>query len=1041
MPCIYERINVDNKTAAKHKLSNLIDEFVEHYQKGTFKGQSEATARTWVERFLNVFGWDSSDPHQVRQEYRIQGRAARRLKSEGTTHRRPDYCLLSNGIRQLYIDVKKVDANIKDDAGIAYQVRCYGWSEGFTVSYAFDFEELAIYDCRIRPRGEDEADFARLHYIRHTDYLNEFDVLWDYFSKDAIDSGSISKRHPDGEKPKGSKPLDQDFEENLSSWRKELAKTILRYGKIRDASVISAASQRILDRIVFLRICEEFGYEEKGSLLEMAQNEDGFWPLFLEEHDKRYSKVYDGILFPASGEDDPTGIEGYLRSWWLKGRVFRDIVSTLYYPNPYKFDVVPIELLGGIYERYLGKRLRVVGNDVQDEYKFEYQRTKGAVYTPPWVVQRVIRETLLPLIEKKNPEQILQLKILDPACGSGSFLLGVYDFLEEQIITWYKRNPKDAHSSHYLVVTDDGIQISSHAAQTIINHCIYGVDIDAEAVEVARMSLALRYLERTAAQGGEPHLLLKGIGLSIRQGNSLVGPDILGLGIDAERVIRECMPFDWNNKSTGFGNVMSKGGFDAVVGNPPYIEVKRYKEWMPSQYRYLKESGIYETTAQGKTDIAMPFMEQGLKLLNKNGRLGFIIQNRFFKTDYGETVRGWLLKNKAVSQIEDFSDLQIFAGRTTYTAILILQKGSPSIHYRTYATLEDAAARKPRVDCKLKWDVIDSNVWSFDQPDLLEIHNDLSRRHGTLADRTELQISVGLQTLYGKLYQFEPVEVKSRTVVGKNGEGEVVTLEKAALRPLCRNRGFYPFRTNNADAWVIFPYDIIDGQSSEIGWKEFKERFPKAASYLEERKKALLKAVEGEEGANRWHLYTRPQNLVVQAQPKVLFPSTIEDVIAAVDENGDIYQDNVRINSISFSHATVSQLKSIACVFNSTIFSTLARLKAGLSDSSWRQFNRQFAELVPFPVGIIRNDANMKLLSSLADKITELQSKSVGSSQEGARTGYRAAIESLWDQLDKAVETIYGLSKAQKEILKRYPRRVNRFDLLTRQTVIPEDSE
>lgn len=900
---------------------------------------------------------------------------------------------------------------------------------------------MAIYDCRVRPKDSDDADIARVLYLQHSEYLDNFDTVWEYFSKKAIETGSLSRLLPDDERPKGSKTLDQDFEENLSTWRKELAKSILRYGKIRDAGLISAAAQRILDRIIFLRICEEFGFEELGTLLDMGYNEDGFWPLFMEEHDKRYCKVYDGILFPALGEDDPTGVDTHLRSWWLKGRVFRDIVQTLYSPHPYRFDVIPIELLGGVYERYLGKRLRVIGNDVEDEYKPEYQRTKGAVYTPPWIVKRIVDKTLSPLAAEKDPEELLQLRILDPACGSASFLLGVYDFLENRILAWFTDNNSDKRRSAYIVETEDGLKIAPHVAHEIINRCIYGVDIDPEAVEVARMSLALRYLEQTSMLSGEPHLLLKGIGLNIRQGNSLVGPDIIGNGIDAKKVIQESMPFDWHSKTTGFGHVMESGGFDAVVGNPPYIEVKRYKEWMPSQYKYFKESGVFETTAEGKTDIAMPFMEQGLKLLNRNGRLGFIIQNRFFKTDYGEIVRSWLKRQKAVSEIEDFRDLQVFAGRTTYTAILILEKDSPSVHYRTYATQEDAAANLPNVQCTLKWDSIDNNVWSFDQPDLLEVHRELSKRHGTIGHHSELQISVGLQTLYGKLYQFEPVEVKPRIVIGKNGEGNIVTLEKAALRPLCRNRGFYPFRKDNADAWVIFPYDVSDGEATEILWKDFKERFPKAGAYLEERKRNLLKAVDAEEGANRWHLYRYPKNLASQANPKVLFPMTIEDTVASVDLLGDVYQDNVNVNSVSFAGATAEQLNAIAALFNSTLFNALARLKAGLNDSGWRKFNRQYAELVPFPSAIIRDPAIVTKLSGLADRIGDLQTKSITSETEGAKTGYRATIESLWRQLDEAVETVYGLTKAQKEVLRKYPRRVNRFDLLTRQTVVDENEE
>jgi hypothetical protein len=1030
---------MDSKSFVKKQLSELIEEFENRSQQGRMNGQPEQMARTWVERFLGIFGWDCSDPLQVRQEYRIQGRAARRLKSEGATHNRPDYCLISHQQRLLYIDVKKFAAEIKEDDGIAYQVRCYGWSESFKVSYAFCFTEWAVYDCRIRPLDDDEADIARVLYLPYSEYLAHFDTLWDYFSREAIESGSLSRLLPDDERPKGSKTLDEDFEEKLSVWRKELAKSIVRYGKVRDVALLSAAAQRILDRIIFLRICEEFGFEEQGTLLSMGNDEDGFWPLFLEEHEKRYCKVYDGILFPDSDEDDPSGVDAQLRSWWLKGRIFRDIARTLYFPHPYRFDVIPIELLGGIYEQYLGKRLRLVGSNVQDEYKPEYQRTKGAVYTPPWVVKRVVEKTLAPLLKGKDPEEFLQLRILDPACGSASFLLGVFDYLEGQILAWFAKNPTDPRRPEFIAETEDGLQIAPAVAKRMITHCIYGVDIDAEAVEVARMSLALRYSEKAALLSGEPHLFLKGIGLNIRQGNSLVGPDVVGLGINGEEIIAETMPFDWHSPTTGFGEVMKNGGFDAVVGNPPYIEVKRYKEWMPAQYQYLKESGRYETTRQGKTDVAMPFMEQGLKLLREKGRLGFIIQNRFFKTDYGELVRDWLKRNRAVDEIEDFRDLQVFAGRTTYTAILILQKNRPALHYRTYATLEEAQAGVPSLESTLKWDAINANVWSFDQPDLLEVYRDLARRHRTIGDHGRLQISVGLQTLYGKLYQFEPIEVRARTVKGRNGMGDEVSLEKAALRPLCRNRGFYPFRADNADAWVIFPYDVAEGQAAEIGWKEFKQRYPKTAEYLEKHKRDLLKAVEVEKGANRWHLYKYPKNIASQANPKVLFPSTIEDVIATVDADGAVYQDNVRINSISFAGATAAQLKAIACLFNSTIFNALAKLQAGLSDSGWRQFNKQYAELVPFPIAIIEDTDIVKRLSSLADKISALQTKSLPAATEGARTGFRATLESLWQQLDETVESVYGLTRGQREVLKKYPRRLNRFDLLTRQAVVPED--
>ncbi len=1018
----------DSRERAKKALAELVQEFEELDRGAHTADVSEATARSWVEKLLTVFGWNAADPRQVRQEYTIKGREVRRLRREGTSHSRPDYALKVAGERILYIDVKRFDVSIEDDENVAFQVRSYGWSAGFRLSYACDFEELAIWDCSHKPEADDDARVARLQCLRYTEYVEKFDLLWDYLSREAIVAGSLQRLHPEEQRPRGAEPLDVVFEAKLSEWRVELAKSILRHGGTRDPEIISGAAQRILDRIVFLRLCEELGLEEYGSLNAMVNDGDGFWPLFVAAHEKRYRKVYDGLLFPNSEEDDPTLVERHLRQWWLKGRVFEQIVRGLYFPQPYRFDAVPIELLGGIYERFLGKRLRVVGNDVRDEFKPEYQRTKGAVYTLSWVVRRVVGRTLGPLTADADPETILGLRILDPACGSASFLLGVYDHLEDAILEWARNSSKDRRRSGLVVDDAEGLRLSVQTSRRIIEGCLYGVDIDPNAVEVARMSLALRHLERSAGDfPEEPKDLLAGIGRNIRQGNSLVGPDIAGLGLDPDRV-RATMPFAWKDRLFGFGKVLDEGGFHAVVGNPPYIEVKRYKEWMPEMYQYLKEGGRYVTADQGKTDIAMPFMEMGVRQLRKGGRLGFIIQNRFFKTEYGESTRRWLRKGKLLESVEDFRDIQVFPGRTTYTTILVLQAGSESFEYRTYDGLSQAQANQPALTVRSKVAQLNDGPWSLDQPDLLEVHAALAKQHGTIGQHRAIEISVGLQTLYGKLYQFRPVEVTARSVRGVNGLGAEVVLERKALRPLCRNRGFFPFRSDNADAWVIFPYDVDGDTATEIRWPEFKRRFPKASAYLEHNRNTLRTAVELPEGRERWHLYLYPKNLVQQTRPKVLFPSTIEDTVAAVDRNGEVYQDNVRINSLSIQGGAL-ELGAVAGVMNSTLFSALARAKAGLSDGGWRQFNRQFAELVPFPFKALSTSPLVPRLSKLSSLIETQQDQLRKARSEGQRSAVRGALSALWTELDEVVEKLYGVNAAQRKVIARYPRKVDRVEL------------
>lgn len=184
----------DAKQVARTALAALVAEFEELDRAALTAEESEATARSWVEKLLAVFGWNPADPRQVRQEYTIRGREARRLRHEGTTHRRPDYALKVGGERILYLDAKRFDVSIEDDEAVAFQVRSYGWSAGFVVSYACDFEELAIWDCRHTPKAHDDARVARIDYLHYSKYVERFDFLWDYLGRKAAPKSFSTER-------------------------------------------------------------------------------------------------------------------------------------------------------------------------------------------------------------------------------------------------------------------------------------------------------------------------------------------------------------------------------------------------------------------------------------------------------------------------------------------------------------------------------------------------------------------------------------------------------------------------------------------------------------------------------------------------------------------------------------------------------------------------------------------------------------------------------------------------------------------------------
>lgn len=436
---------------------------------------------------------------------------------------------------------------------------------------------------------------------------------------------------------------------------------------------------------------------------------------------------------------------------------------------------------------------------------------------------------LEPLAKTSSIENILQINVCDPACGSGSFLLGVFDFIERKIIELYVKDPKPKYKEWFYQDTESNqFYLTTYAKRAIIENCIYGIDLDPEAVEVAKMALALKILENSEKQtihldelGLQDKEILNGIGKNIKRGNSLVDNtafNILpGFNDDIE-AIKQTLPFDFWDENN-FGKIKNDpGGFDAIVGNPPYIETKHYKQALPAQYDFVKK--YYKTGKDGKTDIAVPFIERSLELLNKNGRMGFIVQNRFFKTDYGKATRELLDSNNYIEQIIDFGELKIFQGRMTYTCTLILsRKPHNTFHYSKIYNLDgiwetlnnlEKIKNPTLLKVKLPTGSLGNGCWSFSHPELLELKTKMIEKHGILKDVNEINIKVGLQVLWDKVYHIIPDKIKNGVLFGKNRLGNDVKIEEAACVKIICNENFYTWRNLKSDVYALFPYEIKD---------------------------------------------------------------------------------------------------------------------------------------------------------------------------------------------------------------------------------------
>lgn len=495
--------------------------FVASYQDACERGEltkaSEETMRTWINQMLAVFGWNVRNTNHVLQEVPLDITERTTLNKIGSTNTRPDYTLMNGRVRLFFLDAKKRTVNIKDDNSVAFQIRSYGWSIGASYSVVTNMDELAIYDCTAMPRHTDNADFARIVYLKMENYTDNFDCLNSFLGREE----TINNDHRI--KFVGKDSINKNFSKALSSVRLNLAQAIIN-GNHRPISIadINLWTQIILNRILFIRVCEARGLERDGLLKDFAVTD--FWAKFKRSSYIDFYEHYDGPMFARIRNIQNLNIDN---------TVFNDLLSYLYYPSPYCFDVIPLKSISDIYDLFLGYHLEYDDRGIlRNVLKSEFRKSNGAVTTPEHIVHNTIDSTVPPeYLESLTNQQILDLKFLDPACGSGVFLISIYDHLATQIESnLEKRN--DLLPQRYLYEKDGKKYLNLEGRKLVVNQCLYGVDINPECVEVTKLSLSLKTIE-----GFEPgdfnnvglygSRILHGVGVNIKCGNSLVESDLL----------------------------------------------------------------------------------------------------------------------------------------------------------------------------------------------------------------------------------------------------------------------------------------------------------------------------------------------------------------------------------------------------------------------------------------------------------------------------------------------------------------------------------
>jgi type I restriction-modification system DNA methylase subunit len=657
------------------------------------------------------------------------------------------------------VEAKKPSVNLRDEISPAYQLRRYGWSAKLPLSILSDFDEFAVYDCRVKPGRSDSPAIARTLYIEFEEYPERWEEIASIFSREAVLRGSFDRYAESTKAKKGTAEVDDAFLKEIEAWRDTLARTIALRNTELTQRELNFAVQRTIDRMIFLRICEDRGIETYGALMALLNGEHVYKRLCELFH--RADEKYNSGLFHFRKEKDRLEEPDELTlSLSIDDKPLKEIIRNLYYPDsPYEFSVLPADILGQVYEQFLGKVIRLTaGHRAVVEDKPEVKKAGGVYYTPTYIVDYIVKNTVGALLNPQDrhpslqshpelvsgsketdadthgqrmpkplnqvqgrhdgrsltPKDASKLRILDPACGSGSFLIGAYQYLLDWHRDWYVNDgPKKwatGRSPVLYQVSENDWRLTTTERKRILLNNIYGVDIDPQAVEVTKLSLLLKVLEGENEQTISRQLkmfherALPDLGSNIKCGNSLIGPDFyegkqLSLMDDEERL--RINVFDWKKEFSEIfkavgparrspdGVDRDAGGFDAVIGNPPYGG-----EFSGAAIDYLKKQ--FETFVW-RGESYLVFVERAINLLKVGGVFGYIIPDTYLNLGFTESLRRFLLHNTRIAEIVALPS-SVFRRATVDTTLLFIVKAQHTTEFHESLALIKVFDKKSPIE-------------------------------------------------------------------------------------------------------------------------------------------------------------------------------------------------------------------------------------------------------------------------------------------------------------------------------------------------------
>ncbi len=617
-----------NKEQAKSEIQKLIDKYNKVVEEKRFsKYNEEMTKKDFILPLFRALGWNVEDSSEVTAEEKI-------------SKKRVDYGFRINGISKFFLEAKALKEDL-DNIEFIKQAINYAWHKGCTWAILIDFEHIKIFNSEWKLQNPAQAQFGQTLFCKS--FLEQFDQLF-LLSRESFELGLIDKEAEKWGRKAKKISVDKQLLQDFTKFRELLSKNINKLNEKQNLSEeqLDEAIQRILNRLIFIRNCEDREFEQKqliANIREWKSAGRGQLVQNLREVFRYFDRQYNSKLFAFHLCDELK----------IDDEVLYEIIEGLYYTSDksifYDFSAIEADVLGNIYEQYLGHLLNKSAKRAKLSESQAHRKEQGIYYTPTYIVDYIVRNTLGELLKDKKVN-VEKLRILDPACGSGSFLIKTFDILND----YYKKK------ENYSQKTLGEEKLTYSTKERILKNNIFGVDLDKQAIEVAQLNLLLKIAER----GHSLPLLQQ----NIKNGNSLIDdPTVAG-----------DKAFKWENE---FKEVMQEGGFDVVIGNPPYVRPENVSKKERDYYLSSKKFDKFF----GRFDLYVLFIERALKLLKSGGYFSFIIPYSFLNQNYSKILREWILKEFKIVSIVDLSQIKVFESAEVNTCILVIQKLKPKREY------------------------------------------------------------------------------------------------------------------------------------------------------------------------------------------------------------------------------------------------------------------------------------------------------------------------------------------------------------------------